>query len=162
MLKSLAAGALALGLVSGPTWAADIVQTARNARVFTTLLTAAQLSGLLDDLKGAGPLTVFAPTDDAFRRLPPGTVEALTHPGNRKKLRAIIAYHVVPGRILAADVPTRPTDVETINLSDAEIRAVRRGGSVFVNGIRVLQPDVRADNGVIHVIGQVLWPGEFR
>lgn len=154
--------ALALVPISSQVLARDIAETARNARIFNTLLTAAQLAGLLDDLKGPGPLTVFAPTDAAFARLPSGTVEALVHPGNRKKLAAIIAYHVVPGRILAAQVPTTPTDIESLNLSDAEIRAVRRQGSVFVNGVRVQQADIRADNGVIHVIGQVLWPGERR
>lgn len=162
MRKLRATAMLALTLAASPAWAKDIVQTARDAKIFGTLLTAARLAGLLDDLKTAGPFTVFAPTDDAFRRLPAGTVEALIHPGNRKKLAAIIAYHVVPGRILAAQVPTTPTDVETINLGDAEVRAVRRAGSVFVNGIRVQQADIRADNGVIHVIGQVLWPGERR
>src|SRR5687767_6788272 len=125
------AAALGLMLAAAPAIAADIVDTAQKAGKFNTLLAAATAAGLVDELQAKGPLTVFAPTDEAFAALPEGTVAAFLKPGNRKKLAA--------ARIPAADVPTRPTKVKTLNLSDAKIRAVRRGGHVFVNGVRVVQ-----------------------
>ena len=161
MKKLLATLAVALTLLTAPAHAANIVETAKGAGVFDTLLAAAKAAGLLDDLK-RGPITVFAPTDDAFARLPPGTVDALLKPGSKAKLAAILAYHVVPGRVLAADVPTKPTFVGTLNRSQAKVLAVRKGHAVTVNGVRVTQADIRADNGVIHVINEVLWPGELR
>jgi uncharacterized surface protein with fasciclin (FAS1) repeats len=162
MRRTSLAAALGLVLAAAPAMAADIVATAQKAGKFNTLLAAATATGLVDELQARGPLTVFAPTDAAFEALPEGTVEAFLEPGNRKKLAAIIAYHVVPARIPAADVPTRPTKVRTLNLSDAKIRAVRRGGHVLVNGVRVVQANIFTDNGVIHVIDQVLFPGELR
>jgi uncharacterized surface protein with fasciclin (FAS1) repeats len=161
MIKIVAAAALAVGLTAGAAQAANIVQTAQGAGTFNTLLTAAQAAGLAPSLATNGPLTVFAPTDAAFSRLPKGTVENLLKPENRAQLRAILSYHVVPARIAAKDVPHRPTLVNTLNNAN-QVRAVRRGNDVRVDGVRVVRADINADNGVIHVIDRVLIPGQRR
>jgi uncharacterized surface protein with fasciclin (FAS1) repeats len=137
----------------------SIVETAAGAGQFSTLLAAARAAGLVEALNGRGPLTVFAPTDSAFRRLPAGTVEALLRPENRERLRAVLTYHVVPARVAARDVPHQPTLVATLNPA-ARVRAVRRNGRVHVDGARVTQADIAASNGVIHVIDRVLIPGQ--
>jgi uncharacterized surface protein with fasciclin (FAS1) repeats len=138
-----------------------IVETAASAGQFTTLIAAAQAAGLVPALSGPGPLTVFAPTDRAFRRLPAGTVETLLKPENKAKLQAILSYHVVAARIEASDVPHRATLVPTLNGSNS-VRAVRRNGIVHVDGARVTRADIAASNGVIHVIDRVLIPGQRR
>jgi uncharacterized surface protein with fasciclin (FAS1) repeats len=136
--------------------AANIVQTAQSAGTFKTLLAAAQAAGLVNALSGSGPITVFAPDDAAFAKLPKGTVASLLKPENKDKLKAILTYHVVPGAVAAADVPTRATKVATLNGEKLVVR--RRGSAVHVGGARVTAADIKADNGVIHVINKVLLP----
>jgi uncharacterized surface protein with fasciclin (FAS1) repeats len=133
--------------------AGDLVQVATSAGSFKTLLAAAQAAGLVETLKGSGPLTVFAPTDAAFAKLPAGTVERLLQ--NPEQLRAILAYHVVPGKVLAADV-VRMQAASTVQ--GAPIRVSTSGRTVKINDSTVLTPNVMASNGVIHVIDTVLMP----
>ena len=134
---------------------ADIVDTAVAAGQFKTLAAALQAAGLVDTLKGAGPFTVFAPTDAAFAALPAGTVENLLKPENREQLVAILTYHVVPGRVTAGEV-VKLDKATTVQGGDVAIRAA--GGTVSVGNARVVQADVMASNGVIHVIDKVLMP----
>lgn len=131
----------------------DIVQVATEAGTFRTLLAAAQAAGLVETLKGDGPLTVFAPTDAAFAKLPAGTVEGLL--ADPAKLRAILAYHVVPGRVTAADV-VKLTEAKTVN--GASVRVTTPDGRVKINDATVVTADVMARNGVVHVIDTVLLP----
>ncbi len=132
----------------------DIVDTAVAAGSFGTLATALQAAGLVETLKGDGPFTVFAPTDDAFAKLPAGTVEDLLKPENKEKLTSILTYHVVPGKVMASDV--KPGAVTTVQGSDLTISV--DGGSVKVNDATVVTTDVAASNGVIHVIDTVVLP----
>jgi uncharacterized surface protein with fasciclin (FAS1) repeats len=134
---------------------ADIVDTAASAGSFNTLLTAAKAAGLVDALKGDGPLTVFAPTDAAFAALPAGTVESLLKPENKHKLAEILKLHVIAGKkIAAADLAGKKLSAETLN------GAVFIDGTdgVTVNGANVITADVVASNGIIHVIDEVLLP----
>jgi len=159
IVGAIAATGLAAAGLAAPALAANIVETAQSARQFKTLIAAAQAAGLAETLATTAPLTVFAPSDAAFRKLPKGTVETLLRPENREQLRAILAYHVVPARIAAKDVPHRPTQVATLNPSN-KVRAVRRNGLVHVDKARVVRADIKADNGIIHVIDRVLIPGQ--
>ena len=133
----------------------DIVEIAASAGSFNTLVTAVKAAGLVDTLKGNGPFTVFAPTDEAFAKLPAGTVENLLKPENKDKLTAVLTYHVVPGRVTAGEV---------VNLSSAKTvngRALRintKDGKVMVDNARVTATDIMASNGVIHVIDSVVLP----
>jgi uncharacterized surface protein with fasciclin (FAS1) repeats len=154
-VKTLAAGALALTL-STPAWAADIVDTAKEAGAFNTLLAAAEAAGLVDTLKSDGPFTVFAPTDDAFAALPAGTVEDLLKPENKDQLAAILTYHVVPGKVMASDIMGKEMATATVQGSEVDINAT--GDAVMVDGATVVTADVEADNGVIHVIDKVIMP----
>jgi len=131
---------------------ADIVDTAASAGSFNTLLAAAKAANLVDTLKGAGPFTVFAPTDDAFAKLPAGTVDALLK--DIPKLTKILTYHVVAGKVMAADV-VKLKSATTVEGSTVKIDA---SNGVKVNDSKVVTPDVAADNGVIHVIDTVLLP----
>lgn len=131
---------------------ADIVDTAVSAGSFTTLVAAVQAAGLVDTLKGAGPFTVFAPTDEAFAKLPEGTVEALLK--DIPKLTKILTYHVVSGKVLAADV-VKLKSAKTVEGSEVKIDA---SNGVKINDSTVTTPDVVADNGVIHIIDSVLLP----
>jgi len=133
----------------------DIVDTAVAAVSFNTLVTALQAAGLADTLKGKGPFTVFAPTDDAFSKLPAGTVESLLKPENKDKLRAILLYHVVSGDVTAAQV-VKLSSAKTVNGQDLKISV--NNGTVMVNDATVVKADVVASNGVIHVIDTVLLP----
>jgi uncharacterized surface protein with fasciclin (FAS1) repeats len=135
---------------------ADIVDTAVAAGSFNTLVAAVQAAGLVDTLKGDGPFTVFAPTDAAFAALPAGTVESLLLPENKDQLVAILTYHVVPAKVLAKDVAAG--EAPTVNGQTVTI-AITDGG-VTVEGANVIQTDVLASNGVIHVIDQVIIPGD--
>jgi len=128
----------------------DIVEVAQAAGQFQTLLAAAEAAGLVSTLKGDGPLTVFAPTDKAFERLPAGTVQRLLRPENRSELRALLTYHVVPGRIRARDL-LQQSSARTVN-------GDRVPFGLRINGANVIQADVRASNGIIHVIDAVLMP----
>lgn len=131
----------------------NIVETAVSAGSFTTLVAAVQAADLADTLAGDGPYTVFAPTDEAFAKLPEGTVEALL--ANPEKLRAILLYHVVPGKVSAADVISLST-ATTAQGSDVNIRVA--DGSVMVNNALVTATDIETSNGVIHVIDTVILP----
>jgi len=133
----------------------DIVDIAVGAGSFSTLVAAVQAAGLVDVLKGDGPFTVFAPTDEAFAKLPSGTVEELLKPENREKLVSILTYHVVPGRVLARDV-VGLSAATTVNGQRAGIRV--RGENVMIDNARVVATDVTASNGVIHVIDSVIMP----
>jgi uncharacterized surface protein with fasciclin (FAS1) repeats len=133
----------------------DIVDTAVAAGSFNTLAKALGAAGLVETLKGKGPFTVFAPTDDAFAKLPAGTVENLLKPENREKLKAILTYHVVPGKVMAADVAKMKTG-KTVNGESVSITA--KDGTVMVDKAKVVKADIAASNGVIHVIDTVLMP----
>ena len=152
------ASCLAIPMVyaSGIAAAADIVETAAEAGSFQTLLTAAEAAGLVDTLKSEGPFTVFAPTDEAFAKLPEGTVENLLKPENQDQLKAILAYHVVPGKTMSSDLAGTQVDVESVEGSAIPIDAT--GDNVMVGDATVTQADIEADNGVIHVIDQVIQP----
>lgn len=155
----LATATLAATLFVGQAQAANIVETAASTGKFDTLLAAAKAAGLVGALSRGGPITVFAPTDAAFAKLPAGTVEELLKPKNKHKLAAVLKYHVVPGRILAKDVPHTPTYVKTLKRGgDTTIRAVRSGKRVHIDNARVIAADIRASNGIIHVINKVLLP----
>jgi uncharacterized surface protein with fasciclin (FAS1) repeats len=158
--RMVTAGALVMGLsVAAPLSAEapekDIVDTAVSAGSFNTLATALQAAGLVDTLKGQGPFTVFAPTDEAFAKLPAGTIENLLKPENKARLTAILTYHVVPGEVTAAQV-TSLQEARTVNGQMLPISVDH--GSVMVGGAKVIKTDVMATNGVIHVIDSVMLP----
>ena len=146
----------AAGSTASVAAAPDIVDTAVANGNFKTLVAAVTAAGLADTLKGPGPFTVFAPTDAAFAALPAGTVDTLLKPENKAKLVAILTYHVVPGKVMAADLAGKKTDAKTLEGQTVAIDAT--GGGVRVNKATVTTADVRADNGVIHVIDTVLMP----
>ena len=133
----------------------DIVDTAVAAGNFKTLAAALQAGGLVETLKGPGPFTVFAPTDEAFAKLPAGTVEELLKPENKEKLVAILTYHVVPGKVMAKDV-MKLTSAKTANGKSVSI--TDRNGAVMVDNAKVVQADIACSNGVIHVIDSVILP----
>ncbi len=133
----------------------DIVDTAVAAGSFKTLAAALTAAGLVDTLKGAGPFTVFAPTDEAFAKLPAGTLADLLKPENKAKLTAILTYHVVPGKVMASQVVSLK-EAKTVNGQSAKISM--SGGSVMVDGAKVVKTDIAASNGVIHVIDSVILP----
>ncbi|HMP73233.1 MAG TPA: fasciclin domain-containing protein [Kiritimatiellia bacterium] len=132
----------------------DIVAVASGAGSFNTLVAAVAAAGLVEALQSEGPFTVFAPTDEAFAKLPEGTVENLLKPENKEQLVAILTYHVVPAKVMAADVTT--TDAPTVNGKPLPI--VVEDGIVTVGGATVVATDVKASNGVIHVIDSVILP----
>ncbi|WP_306111973.1 MULTISPECIES: fasciclin domain-containing protein [Roseovarius] len=132
----------------------DIVDTATEAGDFSTLLAAAEAAGLVETLKGDGPFTVFAPTDDAFAALPEGTVDTLLMPENRDQLTSILTYHVVPGKVMSGDLSDGMT-AETVQGSEVTIGTE---GGVTVNDANVVTADIEASNGVIHVIDGVIMP----
>jgi uncharacterized surface protein with fasciclin (FAS1) repeats len=133
----------------------DIVDVAAGAGSFNTLVAAVKAAGLVDALKGDGPLTVFAPTDEAFAALPAGTLDSLLKPENKEQLAAILLYHVVPGKVMSADL-SGTVNAATLQGETIEIVASSKG--VTVNGANVVSADVAASNGVIHVIDAVLLP----
>ena len=133
----------------------DIVDTAAAAGSFGTLLAAAQAAGLVDALKGEGPLTVFAPTDEAFAKLPEGTVENLLKPENKDALAGILLHHVVAGKIMSGDIGSSASPA-TLQGATLDIKA--NYGKVTVNGANVVAADIGASNGVIHVIDTVILP----
>ena len=133
----------------------DIVDTAVGAGSFKTLVAAVQAAGLVETLKGKGPFTVFAPTDEAFAKLPAGTVESLLKPENKEKLVAVLTYHVVPGKVMAADV-VKLTEAPTVQGSKAKVKVV--DGAVMIDNAKVVKTDIETSNGVIHVIDAVILP----
>jgi uncharacterized surface protein with fasciclin (FAS1) repeats len=132
-----------------------IVDIAAADGRFTTLVAAVQAAGLVETLQSEGPFTVFAPTDDAFAALPEGTVESLLLPENREQLVSILTYHVVAGKVMAADVVALE-EAETVQGQNVRIRV--EDGNVFINDAQVIITDIEASNGVIHVIDQVILP----
>jgi transforming growth factor-beta-induced protein len=162
-MKSFFAGALSLVVVLGSSVFAvacdkkDIVDTAVGAGSFKTLVAAVQAADLVETLKGKGPFTVFAPSDEAFAKLPKGTVEDLLKPENKEKLVAILTYHVVPGKVLAKDV-VKLTAAKTIQGQEVAIKVA--DGKVTVNNSTVVKTDIECSNGVIHVIDSVIIPAE--
>ena len=157
-LRKLAIAAIAAAGVTGGAVQAianDIVETAVSAGQFKTLAAALQGAGLVETLKGPGPFTVFAPTDEAFAKLPAGTVEELLKPENKDKLTAILTYHVVPGAVKAADV-VKLTEAKTVNGKMLSVHAM--DGKVTINDANVTATDIEASNGVIHVIDTVILP----
>jgi uncharacterized surface protein with fasciclin (FAS1) repeats len=143
--------ALAAFAVAAVAQAKDIVDTAVAAGEFKTLATALEKAGLVDTLKGKGPFTVFAPTDAAFAKVPKADLDALL--ADKAKLTAVLTYHVVPGQVMARDV--KPGKVKTVQGSDLTLST---SGGVKVDGAKVVQADIVADNGVIHVIDSVVLP----
>ncbi len=135
--------------------AADIVDTAVEAGQFKTLVAAVQAADLVETLKGDGPFTVFAPTDEAFAKLPEGTVEDLLKPENKDKLVAVLTYHVVPGKIMSSDIAGKSTEVETVQGSKLAVDAM---DGVKVDAAEVIKADIETSNGVIHVIDTVVLP----
>jgi len=133
----------------------DIVDTAVAAGNFETLAAALTAGGLVDTLKSEGPFTVFAPTDEAFAKLPAGTIESLLQPGNKDQLVSILTYHVLAGKVMAVDV-VKLQSATTVNGEDVTIRVEE--GKVYVNDAMVTVTDIGASNGVIHVIDTVLIP----
>ncbi|MBP7526994.1 MAG: fasciclin domain-containing protein [Syntrophorhabdaceae bacterium] len=133
----------------------DIVDTAVAAGSFKTLATALQAAGLVETLKGPGPFTVFAPTDEAFAKLPKGTLDDLLKPENKEKLVSILTYHVVPGKVMAADV-VKLKKAKTVQGSEISIKV--KGKKVMADKANVVKTDVEASNGVIHVIDAVMMP----
>lgn len=133
----------------------DIVDTAVGAGSFNTLVTAVKAADLVDTLKSEGPFTVFAPTDEAFAKLPAGTVENLLKPENKEQLQAVLLYHVVPGKVMASDVVKLST-AKTAN--DMNLSITVDGKAVKVNESLIIQTDIMTSNGIIHVIDTVMLP----
>ena len=144
--------ALPLAFAIGSVQAADIVDTAKSAGTFNTLVAAVQAAGLVDTLKGPGPFTVFAPTDAAFAKIPKAKLDALLK--DKAALTKVLTYHVVPGSVMAADV--KPGSVKTVEGSSFMVSV--KGGKVAVDKAQVVKTDIAADNGVIHVIDTVIMP----
>ena len=147
--------ALPLTLIGATSNALDIVDTAVSAGQFNTLVAAVEAAGLVTTLKGDGPFTVFAPTDEAFAALPEGTVENLLKPENKDQLIAVLTYHVVPGKIMSSDIAGTATMVESVQGSELDVNAT---DGVTVDGATVVTADIETDNGVIHVIDRVVLP----
>jgi transforming growth factor-beta-induced protein len=159
VIGSMAAVALLLAVVVARPVSAqskDIVDTAVAAGSFKTLAAALTAADLVTTLKGAGPFTVFAPTDEAFAKLPAGTVETLLKPENKAKLRRILTYHVVAGNVMAADV-MKMTSAKAVS---GDLLTIRTTSGVMINGAKVVKADIKTSNGVIHVIDTVLLPSE--
>lgn len=153
----VAAAAAAFGLLSArPAQAQDIVGIAASDPQFSTLVAAVKAAGLVETLKGKGPFTVFAPTNAAFAKLPKGTVESLLKPENKQKLVAILTYHVLPGKVMAANVVAlkKPTMIATANGAKVKVNPK----SLMVDNAKIIKTDIAADNGVIHVIDTVILP----
>jgi len=156
-LAAVAATVISIAVGSASAYAADkdIVDTAVAGGQFKTLAAALTAAGLVDTLKGPGPFTVFAPTDAAFAKLPAGTLDTLLKPESKAKLTAILTYHVVAGKVMAADV-AKLKEAKTVN---GEMVAVKvDGGTVMINDAKVTTADIAASNGGIHVIDAVLLP----
>lgn len=161
-MKSILAIALAVlgasGLVLVPAKAENpsktVVEIAAGSEDFSTLVAAVKAAGLVETLSGTGPFTVFAPTNEAFAKLQEGTVETLLKPENKEKLAAILTYHVVAGKVMAADV--KAGKVATVNGKEASIEVA--GGAVKIDGAKVVKTDLLGSNGVIHVIDSVILP----
>ena len=150
---------LALSVAATPVLAGagkkDIVDTAVKAGSFNTLVAAVKAAGLVDTLKGKGPFTVFAPTDEAFKKLPAGTVESLLKPENKDKLVSILTYHVLPGKVMSKDIAGKKLDAKTVQGQKVAVEATK---GVKVGVAKVTTADIATTNGVIHVIDTVILP----
>jgi uncharacterized surface protein with fasciclin (FAS1) repeats len=158
MHKLIIAAGLAATLAATPALADNIVETAQGAGNFGTLLAAAKAAGLADALATGKNLTVFAPTDEAFAKLPAGTVENLLKPENKEKLAAILSYHVLPRVLTSNQLPAGPIHVRTLKSEGDRTLAIAKDGGVTVDEANVVAADIKADNGVIHVIDSVMLP----
>ncbi|MGI9476605.1 MAG: fasciclin domain-containing protein [Hyphomicrobiaceae bacterium] len=160
MRKIFAAAVLSLAIAGTSTaHASNIVETAQKAGTFGTLIAAAKAAGLAGALAGGKNLTVFAPTDEAFAKLPKGTVESLLKPENKDKLAAILSYHVLPRKLTSGQLPHKAIHVRTIKSSgDRLLRVIKSKNGVTVDGANVVAANIRASNGVIHVIDKVMLP----
>ena len=160
MIRRLFIAAIAAATFSFPALASyhgpkDIVDTAIKAGSFNTLVAALKAAGLVDALKGDGPFTVFAPTDDAFAALPTGTVDSLLKPENKDDLVNILTYHVLPGKVMSGDIAGKSLEVKMLNGSIAKVNAM---SGVMVESANVVKADIETKNGVIHVIDTVIIP----
>ena len=159
MLKKILTGASILLSLSSTSFAGghskDIVDTAVDAGSFQTLVAAVTAADLVEVLKGDGPFTVFAPVDDAFKAVPGGTLETLLKPGNKEQLAGILTYHVLAGKVMAADIAGKTLEITMVNGATAVIDATN---GVTIDGANVIQADIETSNGVIHVIDAVMLP----
>ncbi len=161
MKKIFAVTAVALAVSGTPAAAGNVVEVAQEAGSFNTLIAAAKAAGLAGALADGSNLTVFAPTDEAFAKLPEGTVETLLKPENKEKLVAILSYHVLPRKLTSNMLPGRTIHVKTIKAGGDKMLAVNKsGGGVTVDEASVVSADIKADNGVIHVIDKVMLPAD--
>lgn len=158
-IKAIACVALATMITATSANSANIVETAASTGTFKTLLTAAKAAGLANTLATSGPLTVFAPNDKAFAKLPAGTVQNLLKPENKDQLVSILTYHVLGRKLTSGMLPHADIPVRPLNKTANVLRVEKSAGGVTVNEANVISADIRADNGVIHVIDQVLIPG---
>ncbi len=133
----------------------DLIDTAVGAGGFSTLVAAVTAAGLVDTLKGAGPFTVFAPTDEAFAKLPAGAVEDLLKPENKSKLVGILTYHVLPSKVMAADIAGKTMKAKSVQGAEISIDATK---DVMIDKAKVVKADIETSNGVIHVIDAVIMP----
>lgn len=161
MHKTLLAALAALCLGAASASAANVVETAKQAGTFNTLLAAAQAAGLADALATTQNITVFAPTDEAFAALPAGTVENLLKPENKDQLAAILSYHVLPRKLASNQMLAGPFHVRTLKANPDRTLAITKGASgVTVDNAKVIKADIMTDNGIIHVIDAVMLPSK--
>jgi uncharacterized surface protein with fasciclin (FAS1) repeats len=161
MHKIMLAAAASLCLAATSASAANIVDTASGAGSFKTLLAAAQAAGLADAIAKGENLTVFAPTDEAFAKLPAGTVENLLKPENKDQLVAVLTYHVLPRKLASNQMLAGPFHVRTLKASGDRVLAITKGANgVTVDEAKVVQADIMTDNGIIHVIDTVMLPSK--
>jgi uncharacterized surface protein with fasciclin (FAS1) repeats len=160
-MKKIALFASALFLSVASASAANVVETADQAGTFKTLLAAAQAAGLADALATTENITVFAPTDEGFEKLPAGTVENLLKPENKDQLVAVLTYHVLPRKLASNQMLAGPFHVRTLKAEPDRVLAITKSSDgVTVDGAKVIQADIAADNGIIHVIDSVLLPSK--
>jgi uncharacterized surface protein with fasciclin (FAS1) repeats len=154
-IVSIAVIALSVSIGAASATSKNIVETAVQSGKFNTLVAALNAAGLVNTLNGKGPFTVFAPSDTAFSKLPAGTVDGLLMPENKAKLVSILAYHVIPGKIMSGDIVGKKISVKTVQGSEVSVDAMY---GVKINNSNVVSADIAATNGVIHVIDKVLMP----
>ena len=154
-IVAIAVIALSVSIGAASATSKNIVETAVQSGKFNTLVAALKAAGLVNTLNGKGPFTVFAPSDTAFSKLPTGTVDGLLKPENKAKLVSILAYHVIPGKIMSGDIAGKKISVKTVQGSEISVDAMY---GVKINDSNVVSADIAATNGVIHVIDKVLIP----
>ena len=154
-IVAIAVIALSVSIGAASATSKNIVETAVQSGKFNTLVAAIKAAGLVNTLNGKGPFTVFAPSDTAFSKLPAGTVDGLLKPENKAKLVSILAYHVIPGKIMSGDIAGKKISVKTVQGSEISVDAMY---GVKINDSNVVSADIAATNGVIHVIDKVLIP----